>query len=166
MNHTILTTRNTTKKWFFSKRISVAIEAGVGVLIMMWLFKKADELESVWRFSDANEVGSLAVQLGFVTLVIVVLEAAYYYMQYTSYADVYQDRIAGKGMQTLMLKDFDLRFDQIVNISQNNGFLSAGTEKNVFLEINTVGGNYKIRTTADCAREIMEFFQRTRGQSE
>lgn len=162
MNHTIFTTRNTSKGRFVQNMIGVAISTIFLYWCAMRMAKTADELERLWRFSEAESVGTSAIMLIVVATVSAVLETLYHMMHFKSHADVYQDRIVGKGIQKIALQDFDLRLDQIVDISQTKGFLNVGKDKNTFLVINTASGGYKISTTVDCASQIMEFYRKNK----
>lgn len=163
MNNPILTTRKTSNGKFIKDRIGIVIGIVVGFFISRYFFNMAEKAEELWRFSDARDIRSAGVSLIIAIIVISALEFVYYYMQFQTYADVYQDRIVGKGMEKIVMQSsFDLRFDQIVDISQNNGFLNVGSGKSVFLVIKTAGGSYQISTTSDRAKEIMEFYRKNK----
>lgn len=163
MNDMLLTTRNTSKGKFISDMIGVGIGFIVLFCLALYNFSMADKAEDLWKFSAAEDLRSAGVALMFVAFVGSILEFAYYFLHFQTYADVYQDRIVGKGIEKFVVQaSFDLRFDQIMDVSQNKGFLNAGAGKNAFLVINTTGGSYKISTTAQRADEIMAFFQQHR----
>lgn len=130
MNNPILTTRKTSTEKFIGDLISAVIF----VIIGLWFS---------WPF-----------------LLLALIDFLYHWMQFNTYADVYQDRIIGKGMQKIAQQSFDLRFDQIVDMSQSKGFLNLGSGNGVFLVINTAGGSYQIVTKPDRANEIMEFYRK------
>lgn len=151
MNNPILTTRKTST----GKFVANLFGDGIGVAIAIWCFKQVDKLERYWKFSEAKAIEKLAI----VMLMLSAVEFLYHLMLFSTYADVYEDRIAGKGIEKFVVQStFDLRFDQIVSISQNKGFLNTKSDKNAFLMINTAAGSYKISTTAERANEIMEFY--------
>ena len=154
MHNPILTTRKTST----GKLISDLISAGIGIAVAFWLFKQIHKLESRWMFSEANTIEKLAS----VILVITLIDFLYHLMQFKTYADVYQERIVGKGIQKIALQSFDLRFDQIVDISRSKGFLNIESGNSVFLMVNTAGGSYKIVTKPDRANEIVEFYRKNK----
>ena len=151
MNQPVLSSRSTSGANLLSGFLSL----GIDFVVFFWLGSLADKMEESWKFSEAEDTRTMAIILLGVGLVYFV----YNVMQSKTYADVYPDRICGKGLQNFMLKEYDLRFDQIVEISQSKGFLNCGTGSGVYLVVTTMGGKYNILTKPACAKEIMEYFQ-------
>ncbi|MBQ2887946.1 MAG: hypothetical protein IJE29_03365 [Firmicutes bacterium] len=124
------------------------------VIIGIFCQSMVERLRYNWEFSAANNMGT-AAELCFI---VACLSFTYHVMVSQTVAEVYSDKIVGKGMQKLSVKSFDLRYDQITEISTSKGLLNVETGSCVFLVINTSGNEYKIITTPDRAKEIMEHY--------
>ena len=66
----------------------------------------------------------------------------------TSYANVYADKIIGKGIQQFVIKDFNLNYKQIIDISYTGRAI----------RISTAGGEYKIISNTQKAKEIFDYY--------
>lgn len=72
----------------------------------------------------------------------------YKLMVSSTFANIYSNKIVGKGLQQLTVKDFDLSFMQVTDISCTGRFL----------DINTAAGKYKVVTSANLAKEIFHYY--------
>lgn len=140
MNNVKLTTKKTGMTHLIVGIIESLVFAGIG----FYCLRSVDVLKAAWKMGaadTANTAGSLFLLIAFINLMYALLVNA-------SYADVYGDKIVGKGIQMIALKDFDLNFNQISDISCSGQFLS----------INTPAGKYKVVTNASRAKEIFEYY--------
>lgn len=149
---------STTRKTSIGYLVGQMIGDGCFVGLSVFFFIRAGELiESYWYRSQ----GATLRTAGIVCLLLGVLSACYHVMVSRTYADIFEDRISGSGMQGIQNKSFSLRFDQIVGVSVSKGFLNLEAGGGAFLIINTSAGDYKIITTAERANEIAEYYSRS-----
>ena len=71
------------------------------------------------------------------------------YISGQTYFDVYADRFIGKGMQNFSLLSFNIKFEEINNIS---------IEKAFWIHIHTSGGTYKIMTDKNTATKVFNYY--------
>lgn len=120
-----------------------------------FLFVRGIELmESFWYRSD----GQTLITIGFIVVFYEMLSAFYHVMVSRTYANVFENRLSGIGMQGIQSKSFHLRSEQIAGVSISKGFLNIESGDSVFLVINTAAGNYKIITSAARAKEILDYY--------
>ena len=148
---------STTRKTSIGYLVGQMIGDGFFVGLSVFFFIRAGELiDSYWYRSDGEKLQTV----GFIFLIIGMLSMIYHAMVSRTYADLYEDRISGSGMQGIQNKSFSLRFNQIVDISISKGFLNLEAGGGAFLIINTSAGDYKIITTPARADEIVEYYSR------
>lgn len=146
---------HTTRKTNISYLVGQMIGDGFFVAISVFFFIRAGELiDSYWYRSDGEKLQ----MAGFVFLMVGMLSMLYHAMVSRTYADVFENRISGSGMQGIQTKSFNLRFDQIAGISVSKGFLNLEAGGGAFLIINTSAGEYKVITTPAKANEIVEYY--------
>lgn len=153
MEHHILSTKGAGRKYLVSKLIGDIIFAGIGFFFL----SKVETLQNNWQFSLAETASKSAT----VFFLLALLFATYHIMIATTVAELYDDKIVGKGLQKIMLKDFHLRFEQITEIATTKGVLME-TATCVFLAINTASGEYKVLATPEAAAKIRDHFNATR----
>ena len=150
MENTFITTKNTGVKYLASQLLSDAIFVIIGIFCQ----SKVEPLRRSWEFSAANTMSTIAV----ICFIVAFLSVIYHIMVFTTVAEVSGGKITGKGLQKIALKEFNLRYDQITEMSTSKGMLNVETGACVFLVINTVGGEYKVITTPERAKEITDHF--------
>lgn len=148
----LFTTRKTSRAYLIINLIGDLV---FNSLFASFCIMKGEELMSTYVYRSE---GAALQKLSIFLIIYAGLSLLYHIMVFRTYADVFEDRIVGTGMQGIQSKSFDLRFDQLNGISTSKGFLSIESGSGVFLVINTPAGNYKILTTDARAKEIMEFF--------
>lgn len=77
-----------------------------------------------------------------------IITAALHYINGTTYVDVYRDRIVGKGIRNLNPQDFNMKNEQIGNV----------TVQGFWVHIHTNAGTYKVMTDKKTASEIFDYF--------
>lgn len=147
----LFTTRKTTRAYLIINMIGDLL---VNSLFASFCIIKGEELMSTYVYRSE---GAALQKLSIFLIIYAALSLLYHLMVSRTYADVFEDRIVGTGMQGIQSKSFDLRFDQLNGISASKGFLNIESGSGVFLVINTPAGNYKVLTTEARAREIMDF---------
>lgn len=140
MNKLIMTTKKTNTAYLIAGLIESLLYAGIA----LYCLQLKEDMIVEWRFSYADTLNTCAIVLFF----FAAINFLYKLSASTSYADVYSNKIAGKGIQLFAVKDFDLNFDQVTDISCTGRFLN----------INTPAGKYKVITNAACAKEIFEHY--------
>lgn len=115
----------------------------IDIALYAYCMQLSDELHSRWKFDSAETMATI----GCIILFFGLVTFAYYMLGFRTFADVYSDRIVGKGMQHFIVKDFDLSYSQITDVSFSGQMLY----------INTAGGKYKIVTNAQRAKEVFEY---------
>ena len=150
MENPIITTRKTGMLYLANQ-----IPNDIAFLVIgIFCLSRVEPLRYNWEFSAADTMNTIAILCFFLAF----LSFTYHIMVYKTVADVYSDKIVGKGLQKLAVKSFDLRYDQITEITTSKGLLNIETGACVFVVINTTGSEYKIITTPDRAKEIMEHY--------
>lgn len=153
----VLTTRKTSKLYLVWELSSDVVPLVFAVI----MFAQADKLvRSYWYKSE----GQTLQTFGFLLIFFALMSAVYHVMVSRTYADIFENRISGSGMQRIQTKSFDLKFDQIVGISVSKGFLNIEAGNGAFLIINTSAGDYKVVTTAARAKEIAEYYSNATHQ--
>ncbi|MDD7653018.1 MAG: hypothetical protein SOY32_05320 [Candidatus Faecousia sp.] len=136
MNRIVMTTKKTNIAFLASSLISSLLFFGLGIYLM-------NLSDRAWG-QNATTLKTAAVTLWIVALVHILVDISFA----TSYADVYEDRIVGKGIQQLFVREFNLDYGQITDISCTGGRLY----------ISTPGGKYKIITNAAKAKEVFDYY--------
>ncbi len=148
----ILTTWKTNLLYMIAELLSdCIITAG---LSSFFLIRAAELYASYWYRSE----GETLQRVGFIVLFFGLLSICYHAMVSRTYADIFEDHISGSGMQGIQCKSFELRFDQIADLSVSKGFLNLESCGGAFLVINTAAGAYKIITTDARAKEIVGYY--------
>lgn len=136
MNRIVMTTKKTNLAFLVSSLISSLLFVGVGIYLM-------NLSDQTWG-QNAATLQTGAVTIWIVTLVYTLVEISFA----TSYADVYEDRIVGKGIQQFFVREFNLDYGQITDVSCTGGRLF----------ISTPGGKYKIITNVAKAKEVFDYY--------
>lgn len=154
----ILTTRKTSKVYLISQLVGDILFGGglSGYLLM----RGVELCESFWYRSEGEKL----ISIGFVFFFLSALAACYHIIVSRTYADIYENRFSGSGMQGVQYKSFDLRSEKIEGVSISRGFLNLESSGGVFLVINTAAGNYKIITTEARAKEILNYYSGDENQ--
>ena len=66
----------------------------------------------------------------------------------STYVDVYKDRIVGKGIQNMNVQNFNIRIEQVNNI----------TVEGFWIHIHTNIGSYKVMTDKNTATDIFNYY--------
>lgn len=148
------TTQKTNAAYLGGQLISDIFFLGLSV----FFFIRGNKLiDSYWHRSD----GEAVLQLAGAIFLVGFLSLIYHIMVSRTYADCFDNRITGSGMQGIQTKSFSLRIDQIVGVSVSHGFLNLEAPgKAAFVIINTIAGTYKVITTNERANEIAEYYSR------
>lgn len=133
-----------------------------GVIAGIGFSKGAELYASFWYRSEGESLQRAAGLF----LLIGMLSAIYHVMVSKTYVDFFEDRIVGAGMQGIQSKTFALRYEQILDISSSRGFLNLESGSGVFLVINTPAGSYKIITNKAKEKEILEFYDSLKEQTD
>lgn len=140
MNNIVYTTKKTNVAYLIAGIVESLVYAGIGI----YCLQLKEDMLSSWQFDYANTLGIASV-FSFISAFINLL---YKLMSSSTFADIYCDKIVGKGLRQLIATDFDLSFQQITDISYTGRFLN----------INTAAGKYKIVTNAKRAKEIFDHY--------
>lgn len=141
MNNVIITTKKTNLVFLITSLAGALLTVVIGFQFV----ELAEEATSRWMFSTADKFENLAVLL----FVLAGVEVGFALLESTTFADVYSDRIVGKGMHWLKVMEFDLTYDQITNISC----------RGMYLYINVSGERYRITTSVNRAKEIFDYYR-------
>lgn len=147
----LFTTRKTSRTYLI---INLFGDLLVNSLFASFCIIKGEELMSTYVYRSE---GAALQKLSIFLIIYAALSLLYHVMVSRTYADIFENRIVGTGMQGIQSKSFDLRFDQLNGISTSKGFLNIESGSGVFLVINTPAGNYRVLTTEARAREITDF---------
>lgn len=140
MSEPIITTKNTNAAYLIAGLIESLLYVGIG----MYCLELRKDFIASWRFSYADTMNTCAILL----FIFGAINFLYKLIASTSFADVYSSKIVGKGLQQFVVKDFDLNFSQVTDISCTGRFLN----------INTPAGKYKIVTNANRAKEVFDYY--------
>ena len=152
----------TTKKTHMAYWVTQVIGDSCFLALAAFSFIRArDLIDSYWYRSEGEKLQTV----GFLMMAIFFLSFLYHAMVSRTYADFFEDRITGSGMQGIQNKSFSIRLDQVVGISVSKGFLNMEAGGGAFLIINTAAGDYKIVTTTARANEIAEYYSKWMHQS-
>ena len=147
----IHTTRKTNIGYFVAQMLGDFFSLGISFFIVI---RGGELIDSFWYRNDGEKLQSV----GYALAIFAILSLVYHVMVSRTYADIFENRISGSGMQGIQTKSFNLRFDQIIGISVSKGFLNLEAGGGAFLIINTSAGEYKIITTPARANEIVEYY--------
>ena len=140
MDKIIMTTKKTNTPYLIAGLIESLLYAGIA----FYCLQLKEDMIDAWHFSYANTLNTCAIIL-FISAAINFL---YKLSASTSFVDVYCNKITGKGIQQFIVRDFELNFEHVTDISCTGRFLY----------INTPAGKYKIITNATCAKEIFSHY--------
>ena len=98
-------------------------------------------------------IGVFFLLLGLVLIGDGMVMTAIHCVNGLTYVDVYEDKFVGKGIQNLNLLDFNIKIEQISNISVQ-GF---------WIHIHTNSGVYKIMTDKKTATEVFNYYNELKG---
>lgn len=158
MNTPIVTTQKTSSRYLISKLMFDAIFLIIGI----YFFSLVDDLSAQWRYDLIDTVK----RAGWIFVILGLAFAVYHVMASQTYVDIYADRLEGKGMQKFTAQSISLRFDQVTDISLSKGFMNVEVSGLIgFLVISTVAGSYKIVTTTERAKEIIDFYKKEQGKA-
>ena len=140
MSSVILSTRDTNGK-YVKMAVTVAIlTCLLGIAIMVaGFFLMGESDEGVLIICPL--IGAVMILEGIFTGIIRKRIAE-------SYADIYDERIVGTGIQNLSVLDFNFRFDQIINISTENA--------NIYIYTNS--GKYQIVSNKETAMSVFNYY--------
>ena len=140
MGEILFTTKKTNMAYLIYGIIESLIFAGIGI----YFLSLRDNLISAWNYSAAETMQTCST----VFLILAAVNVMYKAMSSATFADVYNDKIVGKGIQKLAFKEFDLDYQQISDISVSHNYLS----------INTAAGTYKVVASQARSKEIFAFY--------
>ncbi len=145
MNDVIISTKNTNTKYKNTGIVCAVIIGVIGFLILCGYF---------FLSSHSSDDTLIVVLLGGLFFIgDGIITATLRYINASSYVDIYKDRVIGKGIQNFSALDFNLKFEQIGNISVEG----------IWVHIHTNSGNYKIMTDKKTATEIFNYYNELKG---
>ncbi len=156
MKKLINTTKKTSLPYLAGHLIEDALFFGIGIFCS----QKVDTLRAHWRFGEAQTMETVSVLL----FIFAFLSLVYHLMVSGTYADVYCEKIIGKGVEKITVKNFNLSFTQITDITRTKGFLNSEAGAGEFLVISTASGSYKIITTSAKAQEIITYYNEIKAE--
>ncbi len=147
MNRVVITTKKSNKAYLIAGILVAVLFAGFAMYLNSYIGNMSSfELAFSKTASSISTCVTILYIVAFVELMWTILCAM-------SYADVYEDKIVGKGMEKLNLRDFHLDYSQITDISYSG----------LNLYISTVGGKYKIITNAVKAKEVFNYYNKVKN---
>lgn len=135
MNQPILTTKGTNKAYLITNLLPNFFIIALG----FFLIDKGEEMW--WKAADYNYAALIAFAIALISTFIDVYHS-------TCFAEVYSDKIVGKGIQNFQVVDFNFTYEQITNITY--------TGPKLYIEI--VGSKYKIITNEKTSKEIFDYY--------
>lgn len=145
MNNMVMSTKNTT-----ATRRNTGIVAAV-VTIVMGILVVAFYIYANEHTSSDGVI--LCLLLGLFLICDGIIMTAIHCINGSTYVDVYKDRFIGKGIQNLNALNFNIKLEEINNISVE-GF---------WLHIQTSSGTYKVMTDKDTATKIFNYYIKLKG---
>ena len=141
MNHLILTTQKTNKAYVVAGLIESLIYFGIGMYFL--------PLSEKTHGKNASTLVTATSVMCIVAIINFLNKLSFS----TSYVNVYTDKILGKGIQQLVVRNFELNYKQINDISYTGRTIRIATS----------GGEYKIITNAEKAKEIFDYYNQIKS---
>ena len=145
MNNVIISTKNTNTKYKNTGIVCAALTGAIGFLILCGYFFLSSH--------SSDDTLIVVLLLGLFLIGDGIITATLRYINASSYVDIYKDRVIGKGIQNFSPLDFNLKFEQIGNISVEG----------IWVHIHTNSGGYKVMTDKKTATEIFNYYNELKG---
>lgn len=145
MNDVIISTKNTNTKYKNTGIVCAVLMCVLGFLILCGYF--------FLRSHSSDDTLIAVLLLGLFFIGDGIITATLRYINASSYVDIYSDRLVGKGIQNFSPLDFNLKFEQIGNISVEG----------IWIHIHTNSGTYKVMTDKNTATEIFNYYTELKG---
>lgn len=145
MNNVIISTKNTNTKYKNTGIACAVLMCVLGFLVLCGYFFLSSH--------SSDDTLIVVLLLGIFLIGDGIITATLRYINASSYVDIYQDRVIGKGIQNFSPLDFNLKFEQIDNVSVEG----------IWVYIHTNSGNYKVMTDKKTATEIFNYYNQFKG---
>lgn len=142
MDNVIISTKKTNDKYKNTGITCAVLTAILGLIAIigyMYLSEHSSEDSLIFLLL----VGLFLIGDGIIT-------ATLRYINSTSFVDIYEDRITGKGIQNFSPMDFNIKHEQVNNI----------TTEGIWIHIHTTSGIYKIMTDKETAAEVFSYYNK------
>lgn len=147
----VLTTLGTNKAYVIFHSCSTVL----CILLAIYVINYGSELYASFWYRDE---GTALVGMGWMFILLNIIEFVYHLFVSQTYCDVFPDRIKGEGMQTFQHKSFNLQYQNVTSICMSGGFLGMAAAPGVYLVVSTPTGSYKVLTSKACAETILEYY--------
>lgn len=140
MNGEIISTRNTNTKYKNTGIICAILMSVLGLAIIggyCYLSEHSSDDSLIW-----------VLLFGLFLFADGIITTTFRNINASSYVDIYQDRFIGKGIQNLSPLNFNLRIEDIINVSTEG----------IWLHIHTNSGKYKVMTNESTAMRIFNYY--------
>ncbi|MBR0360258.1 MAG: hypothetical protein IIX21_04020 [Clostridia bacterium] len=141
MNNVIMSTKNTATTYKNTCIVLAVVSIVMGIVALCFYGFLSENYESNGTI--------LLLLIGLYFVVDGIIKFLKNYISGQTYFDVYADRFIGKGMQNFSLLSFNIKFEEINNIS---------IEKAFWIHIHTSGGTYKIMTDKNTATKVFNYY--------
>lgn len=145
MNNVIMTTKNTNTARRNTGIVSSVLTVLIGIFAIAFYCYASE-----YTYSDSI---IFLLLLGLFLIGDGIIMTAIHCINGSTYVDVYKDRFVGKGMQNLNSLNFNVKIEEISNISVQ-GF---------WIHIHANGGIYKVMTDKKTATEIFNYYIELKG---
>lgn len=145
MNNMVMSTKNTTDKRKKAGIVSSALTILIGIFVVAFYIYANEH-----TYSDSV---ILILLLGLFFIGDGIIMIAIHCVNGSTYLDVYKDRFVGKGIQNLNALNFNIKIEDINNISIEG----------VWLHIQTSSGTYKVMTDKNTATNVFNYYIELKG---
>ncbi len=150
MKRVIISTKKSNTAFLIIGVTGALVFAGAGMYFSSYVSKMNPYMAAFSKTaSTASTCATLLYIVAFVEFLWTILSAM-------SYADVYEDKIVGKGLEKFNLRDFHLDYSQITDVSYSG--------LNLF--ISTTSGKYKIITNAVKAKQVFDYYNKMNSSNQ
>ena len=145
MNNVIMSTQNTNTARRNAGIVSSVLTILIGIFVVAF-----------YCYANEHTYSDSVIFLLFLGLFLIgdgIIMTAIHCINGSTYVDVCKDRFVGKGIQNLNSQSFNIKLEQISNVSVQ-GF---------WIHIHTSSGIYKVMTDKKTATEIFNYYNELKG---
>ena len=145
MNNTIITTKGTA---------TARKKAGITLSILMILVGIL--VFAFYIYASEHTRDDSVILILFMALFLMgdgIVMTAIHYLNGSTYVEILEDRFVGKGLQNFNLQDFNIKLEQISNV----------TVEGIWIHIHTNIGNYKVMSNKDVASKVFNYYVNLKG---
>ncbi len=146
MNNVIMSTKNSATTYKNVCIVLAVVSIVMGIVVLCFYGFLIENYESNGTI--------LLLLIGLYFVIDGIIKFVKNYVSGQTYLDVYADRFIGSGMRNFSVLSFNIKFEEINNIS---------IEKAFWLNIQTNGGTYKIMTNKDTATKVFNYYIELKG---